>query len=141
MSYQSVHDALATSFRSQWATRQPSWDLSTRVQWPDLPPPSHGRTSWLRIVDADIDGRNTAIGVLDAAVALFTVDIFVPLPEEQADLAHSYALDVRDALRSLSLPQSVRPVRVWKRDFGRDLEDFKHVRMAFAYEYDLPAVA
>ena len=141
MSYQTVQNTILAQFRSQWGARQPAWNLVTRVGWPDEGEPAHGRTSWLRVEISDHDGFNSAVGVLDVEIGLFTVDIFIPLPEERADQVAVYALDIRNAIRSFALPPEVRPGRVWKRDFGRQPDEFKHTRMAFAYTYDLPAVA
>lgn len=141
MSYQSVESTILTQFRSQWATRQPSWSLTTRVGWPNQGEPAHGRTSWLRVAISDQGGFNSAMGVLDVAASLFTVDLFVPVPEEQADQVAVYALEIRNAIRSLTLPPELRPGHLYKRDFGRTKEDFLQSRMVFNYTYDLPAVA
>ena len=141
MSYQTVHNTILAQFRSQWATRQPAWSLTSRVGWPTEGEPAHGRTSWLRVAISDLDGHNSALGVLDVAAGLLTVDLFVPLPEEQADQVAVYALDLRNAFRSLDLPPELRPGHLYKRDFGRTPDEFLQSRMVFNYTYDLPAVA
>jgi len=135
--YETLHGEVLTAFKAQWTTRQPTWSQTTRVQWPDGDPPAHGRQQWIRLALTDVDGFDSAIGIADVVIGLFTVDLFTPLPELATNQHNIIKLDLRNAMRAV-LPAALRPVRFWTRDFGRNPDGFKHSRAALAFHFDLP---
>ena len=134
--YNTIRQDLLGQFRTQWTTRQPAWSQSTRVGWPLGDEPDHGRQQWLRIAISDNDGFDSAVAVADVSIGLFSVDLFTPLPELDTSQQEIVATDLRNTLRALTVG-AFRPVRLWKRDFGRNEKDFAHTRINLAFEYDL----
>lgn len=141
ITYAAASTALLDGFAAQWAVIDPAWDQKTRIIWQDDKDRQMARLSWLRVVFGDLDGFNAAIGVLDTQISLFTVDIFVPLPEQSVELLGTLAVSVRSAVRKIVLPAAFIPSSLTFRRFPRTPDDFAQGRIAYSLQYTLPAVA
>jgi hypothetical protein len=134
--YKTIRNAILAGFKAQWTTRQAAWDQVTRIGWPDEGEPAHERTQWLRIGLSDVDGFDSALAIADVAIGLFSIDLFTPYPELATEQHAIISFDLRNAMRAIRPPE-LRPVKFWKRDFGRNEKDFGHSRCNLAFEYDL----
>ncbi len=142
MSYETVRQAYIKGFATGWATFDPAWDQDTRIDWNE-----EGETfdapaePWLRVIFGDVDGFNDAVGVLDTQVALFSVDIYVPLPTQSPDLLGELAQEVRAVIRQITTPGPARPGNLFFRRLGRSPRSESHGRVGLELEYTLPDVA
>ena len=144
MSYETVRQAYLSGFSSGWSTFDPAWDQDTRIDWnedgdgEDFDIPAE---PWLRVIFGDVDGFNDAVGVLDTQVALFSVDIYVPLATESADRLGELAQEVRTVIRQIATPGPARPGNLAFRRLGRSDRGEAHGRVGLELQYTLPDVA
>ena len=142
MSYETVRQAYLSGFATGWAAFDPAWDQDTRIDWNeddeefDVP-----AEPWLKVIFGDVDGFNDAVGVLDTQVALFSVDIYVPLATESADLLGELAGEARTVIRQIATPGPARPGNLAFRRLGRSPRGEAHGRVGLELEYTLPDVA
>ena len=142
MSIEATRQTYISGFATGWAAYDPTWDQKTRIHWPptkeDFKEP---QAPWLRVIFGDVEGFNDAIGVLDTQIALFTVDIYVPLATESADLLGTLALEVRRVIRLIPTPSNANPKDLGFRRFGRTETGFAHGRVKLELDYTLPDFA
>ena len=140
MTYEAVNQDYLRVFSDGWAAFDATWDQSTRIEWPyseDFSPPD---APWLKVIFGDVDGFNDAVGVLDTQIALFTVDIYVPLATESPTLLRTLADEVRTVIRAISTPTNARPGNLSWRTFGKTARGEAHGRVGLELEYTLPDV-
>lgn len=135
MTYAATYAALIDGFADSWAIVHPEWDQLTRIAWDTIDGFEPPREAWLLVIFGDVDGFNDAVGVLDTNVALFTVDIYVPLPEEPARSLRTLADEVRREIRALSLPSNVRPQDLSWRSLGITESGYAQGRVGLGLEY------
>ncbi len=141
MTYESTRQAYIAGFSAGWAAFDATWDQDTRINWQfdeDFDAPA---APWLRVIFGDVDGFNDAVGVLDTQVALFSVDIYVPLATESPDLLYRLANEVRTVIRQIATPSEARPKDLMWRSFGRTERGEAHGRVGLELDYTLPDVA
>lgn len=138
MSYEDANQAYLSAFAAGWASYDATWDQETRIEWPfseDFSPPSQ---PWLSVQFGDVDGFNdTVSGVLDTQVALFSVDIYVPLASESPTLLRTLADAVRTVVRAISTPVNARPGNLIWRSFGVTERGEAQGRVGLELEYTL----
>lgn len=138
---ETIRQAYLTGFRTRWAAYDPAWDLDTRISWPDVTdfkPPSD---PYLEVQFEDVGGFNDAVGRLDTQVALFTVDVYVPLARYAASLRGTLGKDIHDIVVALSEATEGRAGNIFFRTFGQTARDEAHGRVVLELEYTLSPAA
>lgn len=139
--YETIRQAYLTGFRTRWAAFDPSWDLDTRISWPEVKDFDPPQDPWLEVLFEDVGGFNDAVGRLDTQVALFTVDVYVPLARHAASLRGTLGKSIRDVVVALSEANEGRPGNLFFRTFGQTARDEAHGRVVLELEYTLSPAA
>lgn len=140
MTYEATRQAYLKGFSDGWAAFDPTWDQNSRIDWQLIEDFDAPQAPWLKVIFGDAGGFNDAVGVLDTQVAVFTVDIYVPLATESPDLLYSLANEVRTVIRQIVTPGNARPGNLAWRTFGKTPRGEAHGRVGLELDYTLPDV-
>ncbi|MGI9498546.1 MAG: hypothetical protein ACR2P3_00785 [Geminicoccaceae bacterium] len=140
MTYEAANQDYLNGFAAGWAAFDPTWDQKKRIEWPYSKKFNAPAAPWLKVIFGDVDGFNDAVGVLDTQVALFTVDIYVPIATESPTLLRRLADEVRGVIRKISTPTNARPGNLSWRSFGKTTRGEAHGRVGLELEYTLSDV-
>lgn len=138
-----IRTAMLGAFVDRWNVLRPTWDHATQTHFPPRPF-NEPQSLWIKVMTANVGGRNRAVGILDEVGNLMTVDCFAPFDGD--DLTTMFGVDAladdaHNALRSMTLPSGVDDVRIEPRDFPITETGFEHKRLSLFFRFDLPRVA
>lgn len=139
--YETIRQAYLTEFRTRWAAYDPTWDLKTRISWPEVTGFDPPQDPWLEVLFEDVGGFNDAVGRLDTQVALFTVDVYVPLARYAASLRGTLGKEIRAVVIAVSEAAVGRPGNLAWRTFGVTDRDEAHGRVSLELEYTVSPAA
>ena len=125
------------------AAVQPEFEKkrSAEASWPEVTEFMPPTDPWLQVLFEVVGGFNDAVGRLDTQVALFTVDVYVPLARYAASLRGTLGKDIRGIVVDLSEATVGRPGNLFWRTFGKTGRDEAHGRVVLELEYTVSPAA